>query len=232
MRRYTSGRMFCSRRLKRIHAKFLESCRNLTEGRTYWVKGPGLGRWLLETLSPVPLMGLHEDGRRVLSALEWLEANCKGRALDEAAVLEYHRLLLGSEIPDAGQYRKVAISMVGDNPLRPPQAERVPRLMMQFAAKVTQSQQDFDAAKTLDPDTVLRSAVEVYYRIGVIHPFRDGNGRVARLAMNHLLRRYGMGYVIFPALTMESPVMKAFGEAQEGNLGPLVDCARGFIHPA
>lgn len=220
-------------RIRRAHARFLESCRNLREGRAYWDQSNSLVRWFVSLITPVPLLSLNPDGARLMNALEWLETNCKRRALDEAVVLEYHRLLFGSEIPDAGQYRKVPISMVGDNPLRPPQAERVPRLMMQFAAKVAQSQQDFDdAAKTPDPDAVLRCAVEVYYRIGAIHPFRDGNGRVARLAMNHLLRRYGIGYVIFPALTKDSPVMEAFGEAQEGNLSPLVDCARGFIHPA
>ena len=57
----------------------------------------------------------------------------------------------------------------------------------------------------------------------VIHPFSDGNGRVARLALNHLMRRYGQPYLVLPPLNESPPLLGA-------NLDPLVRFGRTHLH--
>jgi hypothetical protein len=116
--------MFRRWRLKKIHARFLESYRNLKEGRAYWDQTRGFRKWFLEMISPIPLLGLHEDGERLLSALRWLESNCRKRPLDEGTIREYNRMIYkgGSEPP--GEYRKGKISVIGSTIPRPPPPRR------------------------------------------------------------------------------------------------------------
>lgn len=223
--------MFRRRHLKNIHAKFLDSCRSLADGRAYWQQATGLRHWLIRAISPIPLLGLQEDGQRLLSALQWLEENCLTQALAEDTIRRYHKIVFGNRREDAGEYRRLDIQMRGDNPLRPPPGSRVPLLMKQLHLKLSQDQDDLTAQHANDLEQVLRSALLAYYRIGAVHPFEDGNGRVARLSMNHLLRRYGAGYVIFPPITKDSPIMGAFQNASRGDLETLVGLAKQHLHP-
>ncbi len=217
--------MFRRWRLKKIHAKFLESCRNLKEGRAYWDQATGFRRWLLEAISPIPLLGLHEDGERLLSALRWLESNCRERLLDEQVIREYNRMVYNGGPEPAGQYRKGKISVIGSTISRPP-PEKVPAFMKQLDLKLSIEQKKFDALKPVDESAVLTVAVDLYQRLGLIHPFADANGRVARLAMNHLLRRYRLGYVILPPLSEATLLWDALQEGHVGRLEPLLDFAR------
>ena len=222
--------MFRAWRLKKIHAAFLESCRNLREGREYWNQSSGFSRWLLELISPIPLMGLHEDGRRLLGALQWLEANCRARALDLEVLRDYHRTVYAGTTEPPGEYRRGRISVVGSSIPRPG-SEKVPALMKQLELKLAQEQKVLDGSRTAGLDAVLPLAVDVYQRIGLIHPFADANGRVARLAMNHLLRRYGLGYVIYPPLSEAPALMEALQEGHKSRLEPLTGMARTCLRP-
>jgi Fic family protein len=217
--------MFQRWRLKKIHARFLESCRNLKEGRAYWDQATGFRRWFLETISPFPLLGLHEDGERLLSALHWLESNCRERPLDEQVIREYSRMVYKGGPEPAGLYRKGKISVIGSTIPRP-SPEKVSPMMKQLHLRLVEEQKKFDGAKPVDESAVLTLAVDVYQRIGLIHPFADGNGRVSRLAMNHLTRRYGFGYVVFPPLSEASPLWEALQAAHGGRLESLVKFAR------
>lgn len=221
--------MFLRRRLKKIHGMFLDSCRNLKEGRAYWDQDKGLKRWFLEAISPVPLLGLHEDGQRLLKALEWLEANCRERPLSEEVLREYHRMVYPGGIEAPAAYRKGKISVIGSSIPRPP-PERVPVLMKQFDLRLGEEQKTLDAAQPPDPAAVLAVSVDLYQRIGLIHPFSDANGRVARLAMNHLLRRYRMGYVIYPPLSEAPDLMEALQDAHRGKPEALIRSAKASTH--
>jgi len=220
--------MFRRWRLKKIHAHFLESCRNLKEGRSYWDRSSGLKRWFLETISPIPLLGLHEDGQRLLEALQWLEANCRERPLNELVIRQYHQMVYKGGAEPAGNYRKGRISVFGSTiPCPPP--EKVPALMKQLELKLLEDQKQFDLTNSADKSITLRVAVDFYQRIGLIHPFADANGRVARLAMNHLLRRYRVGYVILPPLNELPELMEALQTAHGGNLDPLLQYGQKFL---
>jgi Fic family protein len=206
-------------RLRRAHARFLEASRNLTEDCAYWSRVGPLRRWILESILPVPILGLHEDAKGLLAALAWLENQCKKSPLRESVILNYHRMVYSQDVANAGAYRRHHIKMEDNNPAPP---LRIPQLMQQLDYWLAQEQQTLDAGSQTDSRLVLDFAVRTYYRIGLIHPFVDGNGRVARLAMNHLLRRYSLGYVIFPALAQSSPLWEILRSTNGNDLNSLV----------
>ena len=220
--------MFKALGLRKAHALFLESCRNLADGRDYWSGAGPLKKWFLQTIVPVPLLSLHEDGQRLHEALKHLEAQCRACPLTEEAILDYHRRVSGKKEKGAGVYRTGPITVVGSSITRSP-GPKVPALMKQLDLKLREEQERLDATKTVDEAAVLSLAVDTYQRLGLIHPFRDANGRVARLAMNHLLRRYAMGYVILPPLSEKSPLWEALQKAHAGNSVDLEAFARECI---
>jgi fido (protein-threonine AMPylation protein) len=89
---------------------------------------------------------------------------------------------------------------------------------------------EMDGAKVVDGLAVLRKAVDTYQRIGLIHPFADGNGRVARLAMNHILRRYNCAYVVFPPLPESQELWEGLQEAHRGHPERLIRFAQQCEH--
>jgi len=220
--------MFGRLRLTKIHAKFLESCRSLREGKASLGDVTGFPRWLLEIASPAPLLSLHPEGKRLLSGLEWLEANCRTRPLGEESIRNYHKLLSPLEGRDGGRYRSGRMQVASSAVQRPP-PERVPALMKQLDRKLAQDQKELDAASP-DLEPVLQAAVAVHQRIAFIHPFPDGNGRVARLSLNHLLRRYGQGYVILPPISESREHFELLEKAHLGELGPFLEFARSHLH--
>ena len=63
---------------------------------------------------------------------------------------------------------------------------------------------DFVNKAMADPEVDgLALAAQVHYQFVVIHPFDDGNGRMARLLMNFILVRYGYPPAIIPTETKE-----------------------------
>jgi Fic family protein len=213
--------------LKRLHAKYLESSRNIQEGRLYWSQAAGPARWILQLLSPVPLLSLDSEGGKLLQALEWLEAHCRGTSLQVEVLRNYHRLLRAGHSP--GEYRKGRADVL-DSKIPRPDISKIPALMKQLDLKLSQEQARLDQKKP-DQRDVMQFASEIHQRIAFIHPFEDGNGRVARLAVNHLLRRYGAGYVILPPVSDSSEHFRALEEAHRGNLDELTALSLRFHHP-
>jgi len=213
-------------RLKKAHARFLDSCRSLNEDRGYWEKAGSVRRWLLQAFVPVPLMGLHPDGMRLLDALRWLEEHCSTLPVTEDVIKKYHVLISGSAVSDAGEYRKHKTSILGSEIARPA-PDKIPALMKQLEIKLRQ--EELDAATTADASSIFRRAAVVHQRLAFIHPFRDGNGRVARLVMNHFLRRHKCGYSIFPPISESKAHFDALEEAHRGNLDPLVTFLRSCM---
>lgn len=58
-------------------------------------------------------------------------------------------------------------------------------------------------------------AAEMHYRLVVIHPFIDGNGRVARLLMNLILMKHGYP----PAIILKIDRKQYYRVLNEANLG-------------
>ena len=113
-------------------------------------------------------------------AVLWMRALAsQPTPIGEGVVRELHRRIVARSEPDiAGIHsphrRRIAGSAaIFPNPLK------IPELMREFGRTL-------EAAAT-NPE----AAFDAHFRLAAIHPFSDGNGRVARLLMNLLLIRSG-----------------------------------------
>lgn len=114
-------------------------------------------------------------------------------ALDD--ILELHRLFYHKiSEKDAGIYRNTQVRITGSETILPTPKE-IPSRMKQLELWMRENE------KTLKP---LVYAAELYRRFVEIHPFKDGNGRTARLLMNTALIQNGyLPCVISPAIRLD-----------------------------
>ena len=123
-------------------------------------------------------------------AIDYLEALAHGdEALTERTLKEFHSLILRNiDAANAGAYRRVNVLISGAGHI-PPSVECVPEKMEAFFRW-------YGATRgTLHP---VEFAARVHVDFVNIHPFKDGNGRTARLIMNFELMRAGFPTVIVP----------------------------------
>lgn len=86
-----------------------------------------------------------------------------------------HRLWLGAIYSWAGEYRSVNIGKGG---FQFAHAPLIPRLMAELERGALRQQTPCHAANDAD---AARALAEVHAELILVHPFRDGNGRLARL---------------------------------------------------
>lgn len=131
------------------------------------------------TVSGKPLKD-HLEAVNLAKAWEQVKELARpGASLTERDLLDLHRIVLtGVEDTFAGSYRTSAVRIAGAN-LVPPNPVKVPDLMERLFAGL---------AEIADP---VERAAKLHHGIAAIHPFSDGNGRAARLAMNFVLLAAG-----------------------------------------
>jgi fido (protein-threonine AMPylation protein) len=129
-------------------------------------------------------------------------------------ILDIHRVLM-DKILDAdlaGHFRPMAVSISGSRHVPPP-AREVPHLMNVWC--------DWLTGAGLRYPALVRAAV-AHHAFLAVHPFRDGNGRTARLLLNLMLLRDGYA----PALLLRewrTGYVLALGEADRGRHGPILN---------
>ncbi|NQT60981.1 MAG: Fic family protein [Bacteroidetes bacterium] len=128
--------------------------------------------------------------------------------LSEEVVKRLHGIILSSiSDEEAGSYRRYNVRIVGAHHL-PPQAVKVPALMEEFLAWYYSNEYTKSVAEI---------AAEIHYRFVMIHPFIDGNGRVARLLMNLYLMRNGYP----PAIILKVDRKRYYRVLNEANIGTM-----------
>jgi Fic family protein len=102
-----------------------------------------------------------------------------GKELKECDILEIHRTIMAGIISTAGQYRRGDVRIAGASFSPPP------------AYEVEGHVRDLIKYVNVNPDELrpIELAAHAHYYIAWIHPFDDGNGRIARLLTNVLLAR-------------------------------------------
>lgn len=130
------------------------------------------------------------EAKNLSEATDYLEAlvNNADQSISEIDIRQIHSLVLrGIDDENEGRYRNVPVEISGSK-FKPPAPESVPAQMGEFSGwlkSVSCADQGFGAI-----DGLLNAAVAHTWFV-FIHPFIDGNGRVARLLMNLLLMRHG-----------------------------------------
>lgn len=171
---------------------------SLTESETKVVIEDGL------TVSGRPLRDVYEAVGHA-KAYDFLYSLPRGEPLTLRTVLTLHKLFYQQiDAANAGKLRRSRVFLTGSRYPLPPPAE-LRGLILEFVDWFN------TACRTLHP---VEFAAQVHLRFVFIHPFTDGNGRVARLLMNLALLRGGYSIaVISPVLRSE--YISALEEAHE-----------------
>jgi len=113
----------------------------------------------------------------------------KDKTITEEDILAIHRLFYEKiDLDNAGVYRKEIVFISGSKYV-PPKPEQVPELMKDFVKWFSENENKINTVEF---------AALVHLKFVFIHPFIDGNGRVARLLMNLALIRGGYLIAIIP----------------------------------
>lgn len=157
---------------------------SLTESETKVVIEDGL------TIEGKPLRDVYEAVGHA-KAYDFIYQLATRKELAEADVLMLHQLFYQQINPEqAGKYRSVSVFISGSNyAVTPP--TRIAAEIKKFVAWFNKNE------LKLNP---VEFAASVHKKFVFIHPFIDGNGRVARLLMNLALLRGDYSIAIIPAV--------------------------------
>jgi Fic family protein len=152
-----------------------------------------------------------------------------GSFISEAIVREIHKLVVGPvwpEFPPEGLVRGEepgAYRLKDHDPLRPGLYALASSLVASALAEWTNDvNATLDWMKRADESHIVEDLARLHASFERIHPFPDGNGRVGRLVLTHLLVRTG-----YPPAIIEkgerSSYLKALRRADDGDCGPLAE---------
>jgi len=112
-----------------------------------------------------------------------------------------------------GEYRLVGVH-AGKRTF--PDYRKLPTLMKKLIEYIDSEQEKQDV-------DVLQLAFEVHFRFVSIHPFVDGNGRVARLLMNYILAYYDLPMLIVSKSDRLKYIDVLYHAQENGNMMPFYD---------
>ena len=107
--------------------------------------------------------------------LNLFEHISKGQPIDQKLIFKLHSVLMNSIRPDAGEYRRHAVRIVGTH---------VPTANF---LKIEERMRELSIDIKKRSKNSIRHIAEIHSRFEQIHPFSDGNGRVGRLLMHAML---------------------------------------------
>lgn len=117
------------------------------------------------------------------------------KKISKELLLEWHKEIFGETKADiAGRFRDFLVRV---GPYIAPDWQDVEKLMREYAKFVNGTQ--------INPADL---AARAHYKFEKIHPFGDGNGRIGRLLMNHILWHNG-----YPMLIIEYAKRKSYYKA-------------------
>ncbi|TAD78258.1 MAG: Fic family protein [Oscillatoriales cyanobacterium] len=182
----------------------------LTQSETELVLTKGItigGKTLDEHLEVIG----HQEAINYIEALAQRETR-----IGEWEIKQIHNLILRKIRPEeAGSYRTIDVMAAGTNYRYPPHY-LLAQLMGDFVDWLNS-----ESALNLHP---VEYAAIAHYRFVSIHPFRDGNGRTARLLMNLLLLRAGYPIVVIHNRIRNDYINAlAYGQQHQDDWSRLLD---------
>jgi cell filamentation protein, protein adenylyltransferase len=185
------------------------------------------GRGLRNKLGIIRLREMQRaESEALLAAQEWALARFSAEHRFTAAdIRALHRHWLGDIYAWAGEYRSVNLAK---GELMFAAAAQVPRLMEQFERTELARH---TPCIGMESDRLTRALARTHGELVIIHPFRDGNGRCARLLALLMALQGGLPPLDFTPLAGKgrreyfASIQAAFG----GDYGPLTACFRAVI---
>jgi len=163
------------------------------------------------------------EAKNHLEAIKYVESLCEAcTEIDENIVLSIHQLLFRDIFDDAGRYRTSAARITGAffmppkaNDIKPETLKLLEWLRCDFSKR--------------DP---IELAALFHHRFVCIHPFRDGNGRVARLLMNYILMRNGYPFIADVKFSDRKKYLDTLHVADIGDNKPLLNYIARVVEQA
>ena len=156
------------------------------------------------------------EARNLSQAMDYLEdiASDSNRPITELDIRQIHKFVLDGISEEAGRYRQVPVKISGSSFI-PTDPESISPEMQALGNWLTGINQQQNYSKGL----TLAAAAHTWFV--TIHPFMDGNGRVARLLMNLLLIQCGYPIAV---ITKEDRMRyyDALEESQSSDLTPFL----------
>jgi Fic family protein len=153
----------------------------------------------------------HLEARNHPRAISYVES-LKDRDLTENDILQLHRMIFSGVLENAGGFRRSQVFIEGSDYVPPPAFE-VPALVRELLEWLEENPEE------LRPVEV---AAVFHHRFVSIHPFDDGNGRVARLLMNLLLIKQGYPFTVVRNYDRRR-YYDTLKKADAGDLAPFVN---------
>jgi Fic family protein len=171
----------------------------LTESETKAILEDGL------TIGGKP-MREHLEAMGHADAFDSMWSLSSKKSLRVADICSLHRLFyLRIDATNAGVYRSVPVLITGTD-YTPPAPSKIAEDMLAFDQWLASDCQDFHP---------IERAIEVHTKLVNIHPFIDGNGRTARLALNVILLQNGYPITLIPPI-LRAKYIYATAEANKG----------------
>lgn len=137
----------------------------------------------------------------------------KTHKLSEEIIKKLHGVILKNiDDEEAGSYRRQNVRILASHHL-PPDYHKVPSLMEQAIAWYSENKRKMH---------LVELATAIHHKLVNIHPFIDGNGRCARLAMNLLLMQKGYPPVVI-LKTDRKKYYRLLGQADLGKTEEFAD---------
>ena len=175
---------------------------SLTESETKVIIEDGL------TIEGKPLRDVYEAVGHA-KAYDYMYELSHNEPLTEEVICNLHKLFYQQmDSERAGQYRKVPVFISGSRFSVSPVAE-IDKRMKQLVQWYNNNE------NKLHPVVL---AAELHKRFVFIHPFIDGNGRMARLLMNLSLMRNDYNIAIIPAVTRAEYISALEQAHNDGNV--------------
>lgn len=162
---------------------------------------------------------LELQGQQVMLKTLEIKASQK-EELSLSLILEMHRLSFHeSWIEGAGKFRQNDVQIFKMNH-QPPHPSKIQTLIYQKLLDINEKIKSIEKVTPETFEDIFKISAEVHYLIAGVHPFEDGNGRIARALGDYILLRYGMYYDVIMSEYRDS-YLNSLEECDFSDITPL-----------
>lgn len=154
------------------------------------------------------------------SMLKWLESEAlQSTELSISMLLEMHRKIFVDSWPEgAGQFRKSEVKIRLMRHM-PPHVSQISQLLHQQFAAINERLFSHQSVSVDNFFEILQISAQAHYLVANVHPFDDGNGRIARALGDYVMLVHGFYYDVI------------MSDYRDNYLDSLEDCSLLDVKP-